>query len=404
MSVPTPFETTGDWTSLTEEESFLQSLDGVGGLTIGVAGQSVQDRPIWVATIGAGTSTVVIGSAQHATEPATRESSFGLLRDLAYRTESWMDPYLASHRVVVIPTINPDGFAASPRTRNNANDVNLNRDHFELTQPEALAVQQVIADTDPDVVMDAHETSGQPVGDWRPYPAGYPGEYPGLRALATEFVDQTTPIFTAQGWSTVWYPYNILPYGGMSTSVSAQGRVSILSETVSVEVTAQQRVEISLQTYRQLLQWHRDNRAAIIQARADAAAYMSLPQSSTVYPGRQYIGSAAVSRTSAVGYMVADLPQLHQDLFGITMTGDRVSLAQPARLMIAALCEPDSYVRVASASPIYESNRAGTGLGSVDFGGVRHQIGQAYVMVGGVRRKVRAAYVMRDGVRQKIGG
>lgn len=65
--------------------------------------------------------------------------------------------FLASTGVLLIPTMNPDGIAAS--TRNNANGVDLNRDHIALIAPETRAVATVQGRNRPAVTFDQHETT-----------------------------------------------------------------------------------------------------------------------------------------------------------------------------------------------------------------------------------------------------
>jgi len=55
----------------------------------------------------------------------------------------------------VIPMLNPDG--AEKWTRNNANDVDLNRDSQNLTQPESRILRQCIEDFQPDYCYNLHD-------------------------------------------------------------------------------------------------------------------------------------------------------------------------------------------------------------------------------------------------------
>ena len=312
-----------------------------------------------------------------------------------------------NHKVIVIPTISPDG--RFHNTRVNANGVNLNRDWFELTQPETRAVQNLITIVDPDIVMDAHEVSGlEDSEDWRPYGAGYPGINPTLQQLADDFITESIPVFADQGWTTGLYPIRILPFAGLSTGQAALGRLGVLTETNyrNGELPAVDRVEISLQTYRMLLQFHQENKAQIQQARLDAVAECLTP-GPTPIPNRQYIGTGPVATTNATGYKMNDpIPQHLVDAFGIVVDGDTVSLYQPARKVIVAICDTDSYTNVVSASPVRPVVNLASGGGAtvvVQSGGVR-MVGPVVAERDGLGFPVRQIVTQRDGVRYVVGG
>ena len=95
-----------------------------------------------------------VGS-QHGNEPAGRETSLQLLRDLAFTTDPTLLRQLSQQSVLVIPSANPDGREANSRT--NSSGVDINRDHLALTQPESQAIATVLRDCGPDVVLDLHE-------------------------------------------------------------------------------------------------------------------------------------------------------------------------------------------------------------------------------------------------------
>ncbi len=154
----TGFETRGGekWTSLSEERSFLTELDAASDrVTVSEIGRSVEGRPLQLVAVGdsqtprevADESSVLFVCTQHGTEPAGREACLQAARDVA--TE---DP---GFTVLVLPTVNPDGFAETER--HNADGVDINRDHAALNTPEAAAVARVIRDYKPDLLGDFHE-------------------------------------------------------------------------------------------------------------------------------------------------------------------------------------------------------------------------------------------------------
>lgn len=95
---------------------------------------------------------VLIFTQQHGNEPSGTEAALALARDIATGTlpgvQDRIDLYL-------IPRVNPDGSEA--RQRENADGVDLNRDHLALSTPEVRAVHDVFQAVMPEVVLDVHE-------------------------------------------------------------------------------------------------------------------------------------------------------------------------------------------------------------------------------------------------------
>jgi murein peptide amidase A len=130
----------------------------------GVIGRSALGAPIEAVSFGAGPCALLVFGAIHGDEPESAE----LCRRFAAR--------LAAHppaaRVVVVPVANPDGFAA--RTKNNARDVDLNRnfaarnwsrDHAlnycpgdaPLSEPEARALASLVDALAPRAIVAVHQ-------------------------------------------------------------------------------------------------------------------------------------------------------------------------------------------------------------------------------------------------------
>jgi hypothetical protein len=114
-------------------------------------GMSVNGRPIWAEYYGPWVprKTVVVIGAVHGDEcgPA-------LVVDAARRTGAAS----ATVGYWVIPTLNPDGLAAF--SRYNAAGVDLNRDGFQLSQPESRALMTFTAEIRPDLTVHAHSPYG----------------------------------------------------------------------------------------------------------------------------------------------------------------------------------------------------------------------------------------------------
>ena len=160
--------------------------------TTSVYGYSVRGRALVAYTFGTGGPVTMYVGAIHGNEP----SSSGLMR--AWTDDLEANPGLYSgRRVVVVPTINPDGVAANTRT--NAHGVNLNRNFptdgwvsdindtdgphaggggaAPLSEPEAQALAGLTASLHPRLLLSFHAVGSLVTGDPGGYSAGYAAKY-----------------------------------------------------------------------------------------------------------------------------------------------------------------------------------------------------------------------------------
>ena len=150
-------------------------------ISTGVAGLSVQGRPLRYAVVSAlprdrlraalarlravragrarsagdAPAVVWMAGSVHGNEPTGADADLRLLRDLARRCH---DPLLRRVVVVVLADQNPDGREA--HTRVNANGFDLNRDWLALTQPETEARLRALLAMPPLAYVDQHEQGG----------------------------------------------------------------------------------------------------------------------------------------------------------------------------------------------------------------------------------------------------
>lgn len=352
MTAPlTPYEVDGSWTSLAAETALFEQIAADTGATLTVAGHSVGGLPIHRLDIGTGTAwTWLIATLQHANELAPREGVLAFARDLAYSTDPAVIDYLTRHRVVFVTPCNPDRFNVD---RNNANNVNLNRDHYELSQPETRAIASVIADTRPHLIMDCHGRDDLNSGaDWEGQVTGIAAADPSLRSLAQELL---AAMFTAAG--TAGYSSRAYPgvRNGLDGAAGVHHAVGLLSESWGVQNTAG-RVAILRHMLGQVRTWH--------SANAHRLAAVSHTSRSTARANRQpYPLQTQDQLADAVTtvldppparYVVAGtLPETHVQAFGIDVDGDgSVSMYQPASRVIPLLCDPGSDDKVVTATRI----------------------------------------------------
>ncbi len=113
-------------------------------------GLSVENRPIYAIDIGTGPVKVLMWSQMHGNESTATK---GLLDMISYFE---LFPSLLEHFTLkIIPILNPDGAAAY--TRVNANDIDLNRDAIQQTQPESKILLNAYNAFKPDFCFNLHD-------------------------------------------------------------------------------------------------------------------------------------------------------------------------------------------------------------------------------------------------------
>lgn len=161
--------------------------------TVSTIGVSLRGRPINAYTFGEGGSTTLFVGGLHGNEP----SSSLLMQDWVNELEANYSRLPANTRVVVVPSINPDGIAAN--TRNNARNVNLNRNFptnnwqsnindtngnvqgggglSPLSEPETQALATLSLSLRPRLMLSYHAVGSLVVGDPGGYSASYAARY-----------------------------------------------------------------------------------------------------------------------------------------------------------------------------------------------------------------------------------
>ncbi len=128
-----------------------------------VIGKSVQGRKISAFILGEGSDTVLVLATIHGDEVAGMPLTRRLIDYL-----NGNEQLLEGRRVIVVPTVNPDGVALS--CRENARGIDLNR-NFEadnrvnngtngyraLSEPETVALRRLIQQYKPDRIITLHQ-------------------------------------------------------------------------------------------------------------------------------------------------------------------------------------------------------------------------------------------------------
>ena len=105
---------------------------------VSVIGKSVLGENIHTITLGSGRKKILMWSQMHGNESTTTKAIFDIL-NLLLSDEEVSNAILNTCTIQIIPILNPDG--AKAYTRVNANEVDLNRDALDLTQPESLILK-----------------------------------------------------------------------------------------------------------------------------------------------------------------------------------------------------------------------------------------------------------------------
>ncbi|MEN9909133.1 MAG: hypothetical protein RLZZ540_2282 [Bacteroidota bacterium] len=142
----------GRYLTLESIEPILKRINTDNQLS--VIGESVQGRPIYKCVIGNGKTKIYLWSQMHGNESTTTKALFDFLNVLHNGSDLAKD-LLANFTFCCLPMLNPDG--ATLYTRANANEIDLNRDSQDLTQPESKVLRAVFEDFKPDFCYNLHD-------------------------------------------------------------------------------------------------------------------------------------------------------------------------------------------------------------------------------------------------------
>ncbi|NNC49069.1 MAG: peptidase M14 [Flaviramulus sp.] len=116
-------------------------------------GTSVLNKPIYGLKIGNGDKRILMWSQMHGNESTTTKALFDLLNTFL-KEDGGLNHILSSCTLYIIPILNPDG--AELYTRLNANQVDLNRDAQNLTQPESNTLRSAFETFQPHFCYNLH--------------------------------------------------------------------------------------------------------------------------------------------------------------------------------------------------------------------------------------------------------
>jgi hypothetical protein len=295
----TEFETSQAtaWTSYASEIEWTHRLDDASDrvrvVTIGntVLGKEINliiigyPTPLATAAQISASPTVLANCNVHGNEPSGREACFLMARDLAFSNDPGVIDILTHATVLIVPAINGDGREAN--TRGNSTGQDLNRDHSLIRQPETFAFAEFLRDYTPDAAVDGHEFGDNNTGD-------LPLLWPRHLNVAQVVHDQAKSLVqgwmydhaAVDGWWPVPYPVGLGEETILRNTMGLKNVIGILLESrvsggatrpaegaSNSQANRRRKVYSHLWTYRNLVDYHRAELAAIQQARDDGIAF-----------------------------------------------------------------------------------------------------------------------------------
>ena len=295
----TEFETSQAtaWTSYASEVEWTHRLDDVSDrvrvVTIGntVLGKEINliiigyPTPLPTAAQISAAPSVLANCNVHGNEPSGREACFLMARDLAFSNEPHVIDILSHATVLIVPAINGDGREAN--TRGNSTGQDLNRDHSLIRQPETFAFAEFLSDYTPDAAVDGHEFGDNNTGD-------LPLLWPRHLNVAQVVHDQAKSLIqgwmydnaAVDGWWPVPYPVGLGEETILRNAMGLKNITGILLESrvsggatrpaegaSNSQANRRRKVYSHLWTYRNLVDYHREELAAIQAARDAGIAF-----------------------------------------------------------------------------------------------------------------------------------
>ena len=119
-----------------------------------LVGKSVLEKPIYQYLVGSGKTKVFMWSQMHGNESTTTKAVFDFI-NLLHSDEKIGIELRKQFTFCILPMVNPDG--AEVYTRENANNIDLNRDSVDLSQPESRILRKVFDSFKPNFCFNLHD-------------------------------------------------------------------------------------------------------------------------------------------------------------------------------------------------------------------------------------------------------
>ena len=121
---------------------------------VSVAGFSEMGVEIPLVTLGKGAKKVLIWSQIHGNESTTTKALFDFFKYISVNNQQTAQ-LLSQYSFYVLPILNPDG--AALYTRENANNIDLNRDAEDISQSESRVLRSIFDSLQPHLCLNMHD-------------------------------------------------------------------------------------------------------------------------------------------------------------------------------------------------------------------------------------------------------
>ena len=142
----------GRYITLTAIEPLFQKLNSNN--QVKEIGKSVLGKSIYSYELGTGKTKIYLWSQMHGNESTTTKALFDFF-NLLNDGSPLADKLLKAFTFLSIPILNPDG--AALYTRENANNIDLNRDSLSLSQPESQILRKTFNEFKPHYCFNLHD-------------------------------------------------------------------------------------------------------------------------------------------------------------------------------------------------------------------------------------------------------
>ena len=122
-------------------------------------GRSVENRPVYLVTMGSGPTRVLLWSQMHGDEPTATAALCDIFDYLLKRDDPFTKNILEEITILAVPMLNPDG--AQQFRRRNAQDIDINRDARDQATPEGRLLFQLKEQYQPQFGFNLHDQSGR---------------------------------------------------------------------------------------------------------------------------------------------------------------------------------------------------------------------------------------------------
>ncbi len=134
----------------------IEQLQNNKDFTVNKVGSSVEERDLFLISLGHGDKKVFLWSQMHGDEPTATAALFDLINFFADSSYREFKKHLLSRiKLYFLPMVNPDG--AERFKRRNYFDIDINRDASRLQTPEAVILKEVFDSLKADFGFNLHD-------------------------------------------------------------------------------------------------------------------------------------------------------------------------------------------------------------------------------------------------------